>query len=175
MTLLKTKITSLIKSTILVAALGTGALGAATTTSQAMVLQNCDANGVGVKVTGQTTGRVIKFFLQPGQKKAFQTSRGEKWRFNLNPAGKDVQFSGQSGNAIKSIVRIAGNIEVTRGLKCNPKPKPEPQPDPDLGDEQGYQRHIQFCLRKYKSYNPENNSWTDFSGNQRQCDSPFID
>ena len=35
-------------------------------------------------------------------------------------------------------------------------------------------RHIRYCLNKYRSYNPRNNTWVSFSGRVKQCYSPYM-
>ena len=35
-------------------------------------------------------------------------------------------------------------------------------------------RHILYCLKKYRSYNPHNNTWVSFSGRVKQCYSPYM-
>lgn len=35
-------------------------------------------------------------------------------------------------------------------------------------------RHVQYCLNKYKSYNPRNNTWVAYSGRVRKCYSPYL-
>lgn len=34
-------------------------------------------------------------------------------------------------------------------------------------------RHVQWCLDRYRSYNPRNNTWVSYSGNVNQCNSPY--
>jgi hypothetical protein len=33
--------------------------------------------------------------------------------------------------------------------------------------------HIEWCLNRYRSYNPRNNTWVSYSGRVRECISPF--
>jgi hypothetical protein len=35
-------------------------------------------------------------------------------------------------------------------------------------------RHVRYCLNKYQSYNPRNNTWVSYSGRVRQCRSPYL-
>ena len=35
-------------------------------------------------------------------------------------------------------------------------------------------RHVRYCLNKYQSYNLRNNTWVSFSGQVRQCRSPYM-
>jgi hypothetical protein len=35
-------------------------------------------------------------------------------------------------------------------------------------------RHVRYCLNKYQSYNPRNNTWVAYSGRVRQCRSPYL-
>jgi len=37
----------------------------------------------------------------------------------------------------------------------------------------GGDRHEEWCRRKYRSYRVRTDTWTDFDGNTRQCNSPF--
>ena len=34
-------------------------------------------------------------------------------------------------------------------------------------------RHVEWCLNRYNSYNPRNNTWVSYSGNVNQCNSPY--
>ena len=43
--------------------------------------------------------------------------------------------------------------------------------EPDYAE--GGDRHEDWCRRKYRSYRVRTNSWTDFDGNTRTCNSPF--
>ena len=35
-------------------------------------------------------------------------------------------------------------------------------------------RHVRYCLNKYRSYNPRNNTWVAYSGQVRKCYSPYL-
>jgi len=35
-------------------------------------------------------------------------------------------------------------------------------------------RHVRYCLNKYQSYNPRNNTWVAYSGRVHQCRSPYL-
>lgn len=35
-------------------------------------------------------------------------------------------------------------------------------------------QHVRYCRNKYKSYKPRNNTWVSFSGQVRQCRSPYM-
>ena len=35
-------------------------------------------------------------------------------------------------------------------------------------------RHVRYCLKKYRSYNPRNNTWVSFSGKVKKCYSPYL-
>ncbi len=44
----------------------------------------------------------------------------------------------------------------------------------DEDDEGGWSNsHIEWCLKRYRSYNPRNNTWVSYSGRVRECISPF--
>lgn len=34
-------------------------------------------------------------------------------------------------------------------------------------------RHVEWCLDRYRSYNPRTNTWLSYSGNVNQCNSPY--
>lgn len=41
-------------------------------------------------------------------------------------------------------------------------------------DGDGYgDRHVEWCLDRYRSYNPRDNTWVSYSGNVNQCNSPY--
>lgn len=48
--------------------------------------------------------------------------------------------------------------------------------DYDGGDYGGglSSRHVRYCLNKYQSYNPRNNTWLAYSGRVHQCRSPYM-
>lgn len=46
--------------------------------------------------------------------------------------------------------------------------EPEPEDAPAMGD-----AHVQWCSERYRSYRPEDNSYTSYSGEKRECVSPF--
>ncbi len=33
--------------------------------------------------------------------------------------------------------------------------------------------HVEWCLKRYRSYNPRDNTWVSYSGKVQECDSPF--
>lgn len=35
--------------------------------------------------------------------------------------------------------------------------------------------HVEWCMDRYRSYNPDNNTWVSYSGEVRECISPFDD
>lgn len=35
-------------------------------------------------------------------------------------------------------------------------------------------RHVRYCLNKYRSYKPWNNTWVAYSGRVHQCRSPYL-
>ena len=35
-------------------------------------------------------------------------------------------------------------------------------------------RHVRYCLNKYKSYRPRNNTWVSYSGKVKKCYSPYL-
>jgi BA14K-like protein len=40
--------------------------------------------------------------------------------------------------------------------------------DDDVGDS-----HVEWCLDRYRSYNPRTNTWVSYSGEVRECVSPY--
>ena len=43
-----------------------------------------------------------------------------------------------------------------------------------IGGSDGYDGdHEEWCAERYRSYNPENNTWVSFSGEVNECISPF--
>jgi hypothetical protein len=44
----------------------------------------------------------------------------------------------------------------------------------DYDDYAGYgDSHVQWCLDRYRSYDPRTNTWVSYSGRVRQCISPY--
>jgi BA14K-like protein len=46
--------------------------------------------------------------------------------------------------------------------------------DDDRFEGRGNSRHVQWCFDRYRSYNPRYNTWVSYSGDERQCRSPFM-
>jgi hypothetical protein len=45
--------------------------------------------------------------------------------------------------------------------------------DDDEDDDGWSNSHIEWCLNRYRSYNPRNNTWVSYSGKVKECISPF--
>lgn len=45
--------------------------------------------------------------------------------------------------------------------------------DEDYDDGGWENSHIEWCLNRYRSYNPRNNTWVSYSGKVKECISPF--
>ena len=45
--------------------------------------------------------------------------------------------------------------------------------DDDYGYARVSNKHVRWCLDRYRSYNPRTNLWTAYSGKKYQCDSPY--
>jgi hypothetical protein len=45
--------------------------------------------------------------------------------------------------------------------------------DGDYGYAGGSSKHVRWCLKRYRSYNPRTNLWVSYSGRKHQCDSPY--
>lgn len=46
--------------------------------------------------------------------------------------------------------------------------------DDDDYDDGGWgDSHVEWCLNRYRSYNPRNNTWVSYSGRVNECISPF--
>lgn len=49
--------------------------------------------------------------------------------------------------------------------------------DDDYNDDYGYSgvssKHVRWCLKRYRSYNPRTNLWVSYSGKKHQCNSPY--
>ena len=46
--------------------------------------------------------------------------------------------------------------------------------DGDYGGGSMSSRHVQWCLHKYRSYNPRYNTWVAYSGQVKKCYSPYM-
>ena len=46
--------------------------------------------------------------------------------------------------------------------------------DDDRFEGRGNSRHVEWCFDRYRSYNPRYNTWVSYSGDVRQCRSPFM-
>ena len=45
--------------------------------------------------------------------------------------------------------------------------------DDDYGYARVSNKHVRWCLNRYRSYNPRTNLWVAYSGKKYQCDSPY--
>ena len=45
--------------------------------------------------------------------------------------------------------------------------------DDDYGYARASNKHVRWCLNRYRSYNPRTNLWVAFSGKRHQCESPY--
>jgi hypothetical protein len=46
--------------------------------------------------------------------------------------------------------------------------------DDDDYDDDGYgSAHVEWCLDRYRSYNPRTNTWVSYSGDVNECNSPY--
>ncbi len=45
----------------------------------------------------------------------------------------------------------------------------------DDDDDDWDEDHVQYCSERYRSYNPNDNTWVSYSGDVRECISPFDD
>jgi hypothetical protein len=45
--------------------------------------------------------------------------------------------------------------------------------DYDYGYARASNKHVRWCLNRYRSYNPRTNLWKAYSGKKYQCDSPY--
>lgn len=50
---------------------------------------------------------------------------------------------------------------------------PPPPPAPVYYDRRWTEAHIEWCLDRYRSYNPATNMFTGYDGYQRQCVGPY--
>jgi hypothetical protein len=63
---------------------------------------------------------------------------------------------------------------VGEGIGSNRHYEDEDDYYDDEDDEGGWSNsHIEWCLHRYRSYNPRNNTWVSYSGRVRECISPF--
>jgi hypothetical protein len=45
--------------------------------------------------------------------------------------------------------------------------------DDDYDDDEVGDSHVEWCLDRYRSYNPRTNTWVSYSGEVRECRSPY--
>jgi hypothetical protein len=63
---------------------------------------------------------------------------------------------------------------VGEGIGSNRHYEDEDDYYDDEDDEGGWSNsHIEWCLHRYRSYNPRNNTWVSYSGRVRECISPL--
>ena len=149
----------------------------AATSSDAMVLTNCLDNGVDIRITGQSSQRVMDINLSPDATKEVATGRSESFRLNINVPGKDVQYSNRKGTEHIFLTTIAGNYELTNDGCRRPAAQPAPAPGPG-GD--GLEDvaaklllHIAHCQSRYLSYRVSDNTFQS-NGRRKPCVSPYI-
>ena len=58
---------------------------------------------------------------------------------------------------------------TTATVPAAPEAEMEAEPDTDLGNT----AHVEWCLSRFRSYRPEDNTYTSYSGGRRACISPY--
>lgn len=163
------KIKNLMLSTALAVSTFVGAVALAPS-AEAMVLHNCTDEPISVILEGKPAGPKPSATIEAHSKQAIHSTKAfGPYRIVLPALGQGGWFSNRKWDGVYSLKRSSGgNIGIRNGNACPPV---EVQPDPD------YERntnHIRWCVREYRSYNPETNEYRSFDGRNRECISPYI-
>lgn len=161
-----------IKRTILAGILTIGAMGAATTASQAMIIYNCTNQTLQLIMEGKSNTKFPGRVAANSKIEIHTPKRYGPYRIVLPTLGPGGYFSGRSWNGTFSLKSSAGNIGIRNGNACPPAIV---EPDRPITGPEDYPRaHYLECFVRYRSYDPKTNSYQPLgSGRRRQCYTRF--
>lgn len=107
---------------------------------------------------------------------------------NAGPVKADGFFLGIGGNGIFGGVRVREGVgrryhchgrychrhrnrgyhNHNRGVRVYP-----PHTAPRYGTRRAYQAHVNWCLNRYRSYDPRSDTFQPYRGPRRRCNSPY--
>ena len=167
------KVKNTLLSTAIAASVFAGVIAAAPS-AEAMILHNCTDQPISVVLEGKPSGPKPSATIPAFSKRAIHATKAfGPYRIVVPALGRGGWFSNRKWDGTYSLkISSGGNIGLRNGYACPPA-EVSPTPAPDYDDVRN-RSHIRWCLRKYRSYNPETNEYRSFSGSYRECISPYI-
>ncbi|WP_027030072.1 BA14K family protein [Mesorhizobium loti] len=97
-------------------------------------------------------------------------SVSQLWTKDAQPVDKTAQGLERMAAALPAAPDAAARMQA-------PDPTNTGAAAPDEGEQQARlpSAHVSWCADRYRSYNPDDNSYRSFSGQQRPCVSPYLD
>jgi hypothetical protein len=90
---------------------------------------------------------------------------------------KDAQPVDKAAQSLERVAAVQPAAPETAARAQAPDPTNTGAVAPDAGEQQGRlpPAHVSWCADRYRSYNPHDNSYRSYSGQQRPCVSPYPD
>ena len=97
-------------------------------------------------------------------------SVSQLWTKDAQPVDKAAQGLERVAAAQPAAPDAAARVQA-------PDPTDTGAVAPDAGEQQARlpAAHVSWCADRYRSYNPDDNSYRSYSGQQRPCVSPYLD
>ncbi|WP_246687004.1 BA14K family protein [Mesorhizobium sp. B2-4-19] len=90
---------------------------------------------------------------------------------------KDAQPVDKAAPGLERVAAAQPPAPDTAARVQSPDPTITSAVAPEAGEEQARlpAAHLSWCADRYRSYNPDDNSYMSYSGQQRPCVSPYLD
>lgn len=108
-----------------------------------------------------------------------QIKHKKKWKKNWNNGNYDWQYR-KHRHRNNDGIYLSLPLIIGGAYAANRYYGDDYYDDRDYGYDDGdyggglSSRHVRYCLNKYQSYNPRNNTWLAYSGRVHQCRSPYL-
>ncbi|MGX5850279.1 BA14K family protein [Mesorhizobium sp. PL10] len=90
---------------------------------------------------------------------------------------KDAQKIDKAAPGLERVAAAQPPAPDAAARMQSPDPTTTSAVAPDMGEQQAAlpAAHVSWCADRYRSYNPDDNSYMSYSGQQRPCMSPYLD
>jgi len=90
---------------------------------------------------------------------------------------KDAQKVDKAAPGLERVAAAQPAAPDASARMQSPDPTSTGAVAPDAGEQQARlpAAHVSWCADRYRSYNPDDNSYMSYSGQQRPCVSPYLD
>ena len=137
--------------------------------------------GLGTLVFSGATVSAAMLPLAPGASNAVNSAntgiaeikhKGNSWKFRNNRCYDNYVGCRYNRGHYRNGVFLSLPLIIGGGYAAN-----RYYDDYGYGDDAYYDgggsSHVQWCLNRYRSYNPRTNTWVSYSGQVRQCVGPY--